>query len=356
MDKIRVALVGCGFFGHQLALGFNKTKAELIGVIDKDIHIAQQLAHKLNTQYYADIHNLFEHTKPDLVLIATPNYLHSEPALLALEQGCHVFIDTPFVINPEEGLNIIQLAQEKQKQIFVGHLLRTLPGLLKVKQIIQNKELGNITVARANRQRWIDESTNKNWWKNNVALTGGKLFNEIHELDLLCWLLGDVEAVYAQATNMAHPATPENHDIIQLLLRFNTGLLASLEMGTAYRLHEWGIAIHGELGALVINFFTSTMTLTFANGSRHQFNLFDEFEADLSLRETSKNSQRYHEKDTLSPLWLSRAVEIEAEHIIYHLTHNTHSILTDNIISAVKVADAANLSIQQQTLVKINHN
>lgn len=353
MTEIKVALIGCGFFGQQLALGFSKAQAKLVGVTDVDQLIGKQLANKFNCPYYQDIDQLLEDTQPDLVLIATPNYAHYQPAITALQHHCHIFIDTPFVIDPLEGNEIIRLAQQHNKQIFVGHLLRVLPGLLRAKQFIQQNKLGKITVARANRQRWIDESNKKNWWKNDVKLTGGKLFNEIHELDLLCWLLGDIDSVYAQATNMAHPTTPENHDIIQLLLGFKTGILASFEMGTAYRLHEWGIAIHGELGALVINFFTSTMTLTLANGQRQQFNLFDEFEADLSLRETSKNIQRYHEKDTLSPLWLSRAVEIEAENIIAHLLGKTHSVLTENIMSAVKVANAASLSIHQQTLINI---
>ncbi|MDG6895281.1 Gfo/Idh/MocA family protein [Volucribacter amazonae] len=355
MTHITTALVGCGFFGQQLAQGFTKANSQLIGVTDIDKHRAQQLAEKFNTQAYTDIHQLLKHTTPDLLLIATPNYAHQDPAMIALNHNCHLFIETPFVIDPKQGQQIINLAQQKQKQIFVGHLLRTLPGLLKAKQIITQNQLGKITVARANRQRWIDSSTNKHWWKNDIKLTGGKLFNEIHELDLLCWLLGDVHSVYAQATNIAHLDTPENHDIIQLLLRFNNGIFASLEMGTAYRLHEWGIAIHGELGALVVNFFTSTMTLTLSNGHRQQFNLFDEFEADLSLRESSKNIQRYHEKDTLAPLWLSRAVEIEAENIINHLLGKQHSVLTNNIMFAVSAANAASLSIKQQKLILLSN-
>ena len=55
------------------------------------------------------------------------------------------------------------------------------------------------------------------------------------------WLLGDIEAVFAQAANQAHLDTPDSRDVLQLLLRFENGVLGSLEMGTAYRLHQWGI-------------------------------------------------------------------------------------------------------------------
>ena len=77
----------------------------------------------------------------------------------------------------------------------MGHLERTLPGMLKVKAALEQGKLGRITVARAMRQRWIENLPNKEWWKLDANLTGGELFHLIHELDLLCWLLGDIEAV-----------------------------------------------------------------------------------------------------------------------------------------------------------------
>lgn len=355
MSNIKIALIGCGFFGQQLALGFTKAGAELLGVTDLSMALAENLAQKLSTQAYVDTETLLLETKPDLVLIATPNYAHKIPAVTALKYGSHIFIEVPFSIHQKDCEEILALANEKGKNVYIGHLLRTLPGLIKTKALIEQGILGKITVARANRQRWIDDFQDKNWWKNDVNLTGGKLFNEIHELDLLCWLLGDVSSVYAQSTNRAHPDTPNHHDIIQLLLQFKSGVFASLEMGTAYRLHEWGIAIHGELGALVVNFFTSTVTLTLADGTREQFNLYDEFEADLSLRESGKATQKYNSVTSLAPLWLTRAVEIEAEIVVQSLINNEKAtVLSQNVIEAVTVACAARKSIETQQQVKID--
>ena len=355
MNKINVVLVGCGFFGQQLASGFTKAGAKLLGVTDVSMSFAENLAEKFNTQAYTDIDTLLNETKPDLVLIATPNYAHKIPALIALKHQCDVFIETPLSIHQTDAEEILTVAKQNGRKVFVGHLLRALPGLIKAKQILQEGTLGKITVARATRQRWIDSFQDKNWWKNDVNLTGGKLFNEIHELDLLCWLLGDVKSVYAQSTNRSHNDTPDNHDIIQLLLQFESGVFASLEMGTAYRLHEWGITIHGELGALVVNFFTSTMTLTLANGTREQFHLYNEFEADLSLRESGKGTQKYNLPTTLSPLWLSRAVEIESEMVIQSLLNKSENcLLSSNVLNAVIVASAAKKSMQTKQLIQLD--
>ena len=73
-------------------------------------------------------------------------------------------------------------------------------------------------------------------------------------------------AVFAQAANQAHLDTPDSRDVLQLLLRFENGVLGSLEMGTAYRLHQWGIQIHGENGVIEVNFFTSSVTFNYLDG------------------------------------------------------------------------------------------
>lgn len=355
MQDFKIALVGCGFFGQQLAFAFQKCGAQLIGVTDINHQLAADLASKLACAAYLSCDEMLANRHADLVLIATYNSAHRDVAESALRAGSAVFIETPFATEIDDCHRILQLAQQIKQPVFIGHVLRTLPGLLTAKQLIEQNALGKITVARANRQRWIDSAHNKEWWKNDVNLTGGKLLHEIHELDLLCWLLGEVDSVYAQSCNRAHPDTPDNHDIIQLLMQFKSGVFGSLEMGTAYRLHEWGIAIHGELGSLVVNFFTSTLTLSFADGHRQQFNLYDEFEADLSLRENGKSTQKYNQLNGLCPFWLSRAVEIEALSVLHHLQRQHASVLNDSPMRAVCVALAAKRSIQEKALIKVEY-
>lgn len=355
MNTINVALVGCGFFGQQLAPVFNKLPARLVGVTDLQINLAQNIAEQHKTEAYADLNTLLSQQKVDLVLIATYNYSHRQLAEIAIRKGCAVFIETPFTINEQDAHLLVQLAKENNVPLFVGHCLRVLPGLQQAKQLLAQQALGKITVVRANRQRWINPIFQKDWWKNDIQLTGGKLFHEIHELDLLAWLIGEVEAVFAQSTNRAHLETPDHHDIIQLLLQFKNGVFGSLEMGTAYRLPKWDIAIHGELGSMMINFFTSTVTLTFANGKRQQFNMYNEFEADLSLRESSKGIQKYGQPNEHCPYWLTRAVELEAQSIFEHLQQHKNSILCELPARAICIASAATQSMQDKKLINVRY-
>ena len=352
-NGLNIALIGCGFFGVQLASAFDKAQANLIAVTDINPSLAQKLADQYGSQAFFSVEEMLAETKPDLVVISTPNYAHYSPAILALNAGCHVFIETPFTLSSSQGQHLRRLAEEKGKFIFVGHLERTLPGMLKVKAALEQGKLGRITVARAMRQRWIENLPNKEWWKLDANLTGGELFHLIHELDLLCWLLGDIEAVFAQAANQSHQDTPDSRDVLQLLLRFKNGVLGSLEMGTAYRLHQWGIQIHGENGVIEVNFFTSSVTFNYLDGKIEHVDLFDEFEADLSLRESAKGTQQYNVTHAPCQLWLSRAAEIEVQSVVEHLTQGKTSPLSLCLTEAIEVAEAAKQSMVTEKQISV---
>lgn len=356
MNKdLNVALIGCGFFGTQLASAFHKAKANLVAVTDINPTLAEKIAKQYHSRVFLSTEELLSAVNPDLVIIATPNYAHYSPAILALNASCDIFIETPFALSAAHCKHLENLAKEKNKKIFVGHLLRTLPGLVRVKQALESHQLGKITVARATRQRWIDNAQNKEWWKLDANLTGNELFHQIHELDLLCWLLGNIQSVYAQSANIAHQDTPDTLDIIQLLFHFENGALGSLEMGTAYRQHQWNIYIHGEKGMIDINFFTSTVTFSYVNGETLHYDLYDEFEADLSMRDSSKGVQQYNQPHTLCPFWLSRAAEIEAVNVVNHLHNETTSPLNQCLSEAIQIAEAAKYSMIVEKRIIIKH-
>ncbi|WP_426994896.1 Gfo/Idh/MocA family protein [Glaesserella parasuis] len=114
MNRIKIALIGCGFFGKQLAYSFHKMDGELVGFTDLDFNLANQLAEKYQSVAYPNIDDLLINTQPDLVLIATYNYAHKQPAITALNHNAHIFIETPFTIDSQESQEIMQLALEKK--------------------------------------------------------------------------------------------------------------------------------------------------------------------------------------------------------------------------------------------------
>lgn len=146
MSAINIALVGCGFFGQQLAAAFHKAGGTLVGVADINPSLSTQLAKQYQTTAYHSVERMFDELEADLTLIATPNYAHYSVAISALQANTHLFIDTPFALSSAHCRHILSLANEKEKQVLIGHLWRTLPGLSKAKNIIAQHKLGTITV------------------------------------------------------------------------------------------------------------------------------------------------------------------------------------------------------------------
>ena len=105
-NGLNIALIGCGFFGVQLASAFDKAQANLIAVTDINPSLAQKLADQYGSQAFFSVEEMLAETKPDLVVIATPNYAHYSPAILALNAGCHVFIETPFTLSSSQGQHL----------------------------------------------------------------------------------------------------------------------------------------------------------------------------------------------------------------------------------------------------------
>ena len=86
-NGLNIALIGCGFFGVQLASAFDNAQANLIAVTDINPSLAQKLAEQYGSQAFFSVEEMLTEAKPDLVVIATPNYAHYSPAILALNAG-----------------------------------------------------------------------------------------------------------------------------------------------------------------------------------------------------------------------------------------------------------------------------
>ena len=136
-----------------------------------------------------------------LVVVATPNHAHAEPAIAALEHGKAVFVEKPLAVELVDAQNMIASADASGSPLMVGHIMRMMPGVRRLADLLASGELGEVAAIETSRSRWIDtDGADPQWWKLDKSRTGGELTHEIHELDLMCWLGGEVTAVSSIAT------------------------------------------------------------------------------------------------------------------------------------------------------------
>ncbi len=136
-NKVKVAVVGVGFFGERHAQTyFNLPEAELIGVVDPNIERAKEIAQKYKCEAFADVSALFG--KIDAASIVTHTLAHHKTAKRLLAEGIDILIEKPMTATLAQADEIVHLAHQKTHIVQVGHIERFNPAFLKLKEHVQS--------------------------------------------------------------------------------------------------------------------------------------------------------------------------------------------------------------------------
>jgi predicted dehydrogenase len=214
----KVGLVGLGYWGPNLARNFDKL-AELAWLCDLDEqHRADFAARYPRARVTADYAELLADPELDAVVIATPVPTHYALAKQALEAGKHVLVEKPPAMKGSEMSELVELAEARDRVLMPGHLLLYHPGVVKLKELVDSGELGDVLCVYTNRQNLGIVRTNENaLWSLGV-----------HDLSVILWLIGEdpVEAV-AHGRDFL---TEGVEDVVFCYLRFPSGKIAHMHL------------------------------------------------------------------------------------------------------------------------------
>ena len=193
MQKIRYGIIGFGPRGYALADAALKTKEiEIIAVADENPQ-AEERMHKLlpQSRFFRDYKKLLEIKDIDAFVIATPNHTHAQIALELIETGKHIFSEKPVGINAEEYDKILSKLKNKSIIFQVGTELRHSCMFQKMKNIIEQGEIGPVRMLYCREYRPPFKGGAGDW---RVSQKSGGTFLEkcIHHLDLFCWFSGSL--------------------------------------------------------------------------------------------------------------------------------------------------------------------
>jgi UDP-2-acetamido-3-amino-2,3-dideoxy-glucuronate N-acetyltransferase len=146
-----VAVIGCGYWGKNLVRNFHELDA-LYAICDKDPKTLQTFQEKYpDIKHTTDISSLLSDSNIKAVAIATPAATHYALTKEALLADKDIFVEKPISLHYKEGAELVTLAQSKNKILMVGHLLEYHPVITKLKQMIDQGELGKINYVYSNR-------------------------------------------------------------------------------------------------------------------------------------------------------------------------------------------------------------
>lgn len=227
---IRLAIIGMGRISvnHLLAVKNNRDQIELAAICDlEEAHMAKALEKADFTEEvhtYTDYRKLLENEKIDMVSIATDSGKHAEIALDCIEKGCHVLIEKPIAMGMDDAEKLIEKAQEKGVKLGACHQNRFNKSVQILRKALEKGNFGQISHIAAhvrwNRDKdYYDQAPWRGKWKSD----GGCLMNQcIHNADLMYWMLGDIEEVFAYTAQCQHPYM-ESEDLGLALIKGKNG-------------------------------------------------------------------------------------------------------------------------------------
>jgi predicted dehydrogenase len=145
---VKVAIVGCGKIadGHASAIQAIPD-CEIVGVCDREPLMAKQLCERFPIRHcFAEVHDLLDRAKPDVVHITTPPDSHYDVARLCLEQGCHVYVEKPFTVYAWQAQELLQMAERKRLKLTVGHNYQFTHVARRMRALVQSGYLGGSPV------------------------------------------------------------------------------------------------------------------------------------------------------------------------------------------------------------------
>lgn len=156
-----------------------------------------------NVRSYHDYTELCRDEQLDVVCIAMPSDLHSPAAILAMENGKHVFTEKPMALTPEDCQRMIDASRANGKTLMVGQCLRFFPEYVEARRIMQSGAYGKPLTAVMNRYG----GTPKGWFADSARSGGVNLDLHIHDIDtaLLWW--GDPDKITSQTKGHEGTAT-----------------------------------------------------------------------------------------------------------------------------------------------------
>jgi len=255
MKKINFGIIGFGKIGprHKDKIMENKN-CKLTAVCDIDESKLAVLSEEKIT-LYKNYKDMLKEKNIDVVSICTPNYLHAQMTINALNAGKHVLCEKPMALTTEECKQMIAAAAANHKLLFVVMQNRYNPPVQIVKQLIDNKKLGEIYYVVLNCYWNRDEEYYKTSpWKGRKDKDGGALYTQFsHFIDLCYWFVGKVKSVYATTDNFNHPNI-ETEDTGAVVMKFKNGALGSINFtNCAYKKNmEGSITLFGKNGTVKI--------------------------------------------------------------------------------------------------------
>jgi predicted dehydrogenase len=258
-DSVRYGVVGVGGVGRLHAdIVEGAPDATLVAGADHDEETAADFAGKRECGSYTDPGEMVTEADVDAVSVCTPSGTHAEVSIECLEAGASVLCEKPLDVYRDRLDGMVAAADAADGTLAGVFQKRTFAEHQRAKRAIADGELGRIVLGTAH-VKWYrsQEYYDSGDWRGTRALDGGCLLTQaIHHVDVLQWLMGGVEGVYASLDTVERDMETEN--VAAITLAFDNGAIGTIEATTATCGGRSRIEVNGTRGSYNDGTFLTT--------------------------------------------------------------------------------------------------
>ncbi len=273
MQQIRIGLIGTGYMGKAHAIAFHAFPAvfsppvpvicELLAEVNDELarNGARNLAFN---RWTGDWRTLVNDPDVDVVDICSPNFLHKEMAMAAIDAGKHVYCEKPLALTAADALEMTEAAEQAGIKTLVGFNYMKNPAASLAKEIIDSGEIGEIWHFRGTHVEdyMTDPNVPYSWRLKREYGGAGSLGDLCHIINMAQYLVGEMVVVCGDVQTVIKerpmPGRPdemggvENDDQAHCMVRFANGAIGTLETSRVATGRKMGLTyeINGSKGSL----------------------------------------------------------------------------------------------------------
>jgi len=264
MSNINWGIIGCGDVTEKKSgPAFSKVAgSSLVAVMRRDAEKAADYAHRHHVaNWYSSAAELMNNEIINAIYIATPPASHMDYAIEALDKGFNVYVEKPVTRNAAEARQIAEkVRQNPNQKLAVAHYRRAVPMFLKVKQLLENKSIGDVRTVQIrmwqSRKPTLVANVADNW-RVQPELSGGGYFHDLapHQLDLMLYFFGEPQYYNGFSLNQSKATPADDHVSGHILFKNQVVVNGSWCFNVADNQTTDTCEIIGTLGQITFPFF-----------------------------------------------------------------------------------------------------
>ncbi|MDA1192393.1 MAG: Gfo/Idh/MocA family oxidoreductase [Candidatus Poribacteria bacterium] len=269
MNNVRIAVIGCGGMGSDLATNASQLElATVVAVSDLSEERAKALADKLSVEAVSDYTTLLTRDDIDAIVIASPPFMHPQMVKEAAAAGKHIFCEKPMAPYVAQCDEMIAAVEKAGVKFQIGHVCRFHAVHRKVRDLVADGKYGSPTTILVHRIGGGWGRGNHPQWRMERASSGGTLMEvNAHEIDFMRFVCGDVKAVSAVGGNFVEKGQ-DYPDVALVSLQFTSGAVGVLHSSNASAIGGYGGRVDCTEGSIFFPTF-------WGGGSGIQLKRFD---------------------------------------------------------------------------------